>query len=53
MTNEQLIEDLKTAITADAQHLANALAKGQRDIAHGFVDSIIDNTRQLEDLQKS
>jgi hypothetical protein len=53
MTNEQLIKDLKVTIEADAQHLAQALANGQRAIAHGFVDAIIDNSRQLEELQRA
>lgn len=52
MTTEQLIEDLKVMIEADAQHLAAALASGQRVQAHGFVDAIIDNTRELEKVQR-
>jgi hypothetical protein len=51
MTNAQYIEDLKVMIEADAKHLAQALATGHRVQAHGFVDSIIDNSRILEDLQ--
>jgi hypothetical protein len=52
MTNAQYIEDLKVMIEADAKHLAEALSTGHRVQAHGFVDSIIDNSRILEDLQR-
>lgn len=52
MTTEQLIEDLKVMIEADAGHLAGALLQGDRVLAHGFVDAIIDNRRQLEDLSR-
>lgn len=51
MTKEQYIADLKVMIEADAGHLAEALLRGDRVIAHGFVDSIIDNRRELEDAE--
>lgn len=53
MTNEQLIEDLKVMIEADAGHLAKALVQGNRTLAHGFVDAIIDNRRELEDTERA
>lgn len=52
MTPEQLIEDLKVMIEADAGHLADALLRGDRPAAHRYVDAITDNRRQLEDLTR-
>lgn len=49
---EHLIEDLKAMIKADTDHLATALENGDRVHAHQFVDAIIDNRRELQDLQK-
>lgn len=46
----QQTEDLKAMILADLTHLAEALNKGNRTHAHQFVDAIIDNKRELEDL---
>jgi hypothetical protein len=48
-----VIADLTVMIEADAQHLATALATGHRVQAHGFVDSIIDLSRELEDRQRA
>jgi len=59
MTTEQtpptdwMIQDLKDMIEADTQRLAQALASGHRVEAHGFVDAIIDNGRELEDRQRA
>jgi hypothetical protein len=50
MTKEQLIEDLKVMIAADTKHLEKALERGDTTHAHGFVDAIIGNRRQLEDI---
>jgi hypothetical protein len=50
MTTEQLIKDYQEMLTADRKHLAEAMAAGNRTEAHGFVDSIIDLQRALEDL---
>lgn len=52
MDKAQLIADLKEMIEADKEHLIKAVANGDRHEAHGFVDSIIDNQHELEDLQK-
>ncbi len=52
MTDEQLIEDLKVMIQADGGHLARALTTCHREHAHGFVDSIIDNMRRLENVER-
>lgn len=49
MTKEQYIEDLKVSIAADREHLAKAIDRGDRVLAHGFVDAIINNQRELED----
>lgn len=46
MTN---LNDLNVMREADLEHLAEALRKGQRVEAHGFVDSIINLSRQIED----
>lgn len=46
-------KDLEVMIKADAGHLAEALAKGRRDEAHGYVDAILGNQRELEDLTGS
>jgi acetyl-CoA carboxylase beta subunit len=53
MTLEQLIIDLDIMIKADAGHLVAALENGDRVLAHGFVDSIIDNSRQKEDVERT
>jgi hypothetical protein len=45
----RLIDDYEAMIKADREHLAKALARGDRVIAHGYVDSIIDNRRLIED----
>lgn len=50
MTTEELAEDLKVMVEADIQHLMRALERGDRALAHGFVDAIINNRRQMEDL---
>lgn len=52
MTDEQLIEDLTVMITADREHLGKHLDRGDRVLAHNFVDSIIDNTRRLENVRR-
>lgn len=52
MNDKQLAEDLRVMIKADREHLAEALAAGHRVQAHEFVDSIIENQRQLEDLNR-
>lgn len=49
---DRYVDDLKAMIEADAGHLADALAKGNRVIAHQYVDAIIDNRRKLEDLAR-
>lgn len=53
MTKEQLIEDLKVMIKADTEHLNEALKEGARTEAHRFVDAIIDNTRQLQNIDST
>lgn len=45
-----LEEDLRTMILSDTGHLNRYVAHGDRVLAHGMVDSIIDNVRALEDL---
>lgn len=52
MTTEQLIKDLEVMIKADTEHLAKAIEQDDRVLAHGFVDSIINLKRELEDLRK-
>jgi hypothetical protein len=52
MNKGQLIEDLKNMIEADTEHLAKAVAKGDRTEAHASVDAIIDSQRKLEDLTR-
>lgn len=49
-TVQDEIRDYEEMIKADAGHLTEALASGHRVLAHGFVDSIIDNKRLREDL---
>jgi protein associated with RNAse G/E len=46
-------DDLRVMIRADQDHLVKAVDRGDRVLAHGFVDSIIDNQRELEDLTGS
>lgn len=53
MNKEQSLEDLREMISADAQHLAEAILAGDRVQAHTFLDAVIDNRRQLEDLLNS
>jgi hypothetical protein len=48
--NGRLIDDYKVMIDADARHLVKALERGDRVAAHGFVDAIIDNSRNVEDV---
>lgn len=48
MTDEEHIEELKAMIAADKEHLAKQVAAGNRVVAHGHLDAIIDNSRQLE-----
>lgn len=43
-------EDLRAMILSDTGHLNRYLAHGDRVLAHGMVDSIIDGVRALEDL---
>lgn len=50
MNKDQLIADLKVMIEADKKHLATAIERGDRVHAHQFVDSIIENSRALQDL---
>jgi hypothetical protein len=50
-TKDQLAEDFRIMIKADTEHLADALKGGNRVLAHGFVDAIIDTCRELEDLE--
>lgn len=47
------VQDLVAMIKADTQHLAEALKNGNRVHAHGFVDAIIDNCRELEDINNA
>lgn len=49
MDKAQYAKDLVVMIQADAGHLAEALRTGHRVQAHGFVDAIVDNMRELED----
>lgn len=50
MDDVQYARDLKEMIEADTEHLAGCLERGDRTNAHGYVDSIINNRRALEDL---
>lgn len=50
MTDAQYAEDLKVMIQADMGHMIKHLSRGDRVLAHQFVDSIIDNTRELENV---
>lgn len=52
-TKTILLVDLPVMIEADKEHLAKAVERGDRTHAHRFVDAIIDNQRQLEDLRGS
>jgi hypothetical protein len=49
-SDEWLAGEYTEMIKADAGHLAEALRRGDRTLAHGFVDSIINRSRDLEDL---
>jgi hypothetical protein len=53
MEKSQYIKDLQVMIEADAGHLAKALVQGDRTLAHGFVDAIINNRRELEDMERA
>jgi hypothetical protein len=46
-------DDLRIMIKADQDHLVKAVDHGDRVLAHGFVDAIINNQRELEDLTGS
>ena len=50
MDKAQYAKDLAVMIKADTVHLAEALNAGHRVQAHGYVDSITDNKRELEDI---
>jgi hypothetical protein len=49
-TTQDVINDYRVMIKADADHLAGALESGNRSEAHRFVDAIIDNEQEIEDL---
>ena len=50
ITKEQQAAEYREMIQANAEHLRKALKHGDRVLAHGFVDAIIDNSRLLGDL---
>jgi acetyl-CoA carboxylase beta subunit len=52
VTDEQYAEDLRVMIAADREHLSKHMEQGDTHIAHGFVDSIIANTRELKRMEK-
>jgi hypothetical protein len=52
VTDEQYAEDLRVMIEADKGHLAKHMEQGDTALAHGFVDSIIANTRELNRMTK-
>jgi protein associated with RNAse G/E len=52
MTDEQYAEDLRVMIAADKDHLAKHMEQGDTALAHGFVDSIIANTRELNRMER-
>lgn len=52
MTNEELVEDLKVMIEADRKNMDEAITRGWPVEAHRHLDALMENTRQLEDLQR-
>lgn len=47
---DRLIADYREMITADLDHLWNAIARGDSVLAHGHLKAVIGNSRLLEDL---
>jgi hypothetical protein len=50
MTDLEYAEDLKVMIEADMGHMISNLSRGNRVLAHGHLDAIIDNARELENV---
>lgn len=52
ITDEQMIDMYQTMRTADAGHLALELQEGNREAAHRYVDSIINSSQAIEDIEQ-
>jgi hypothetical protein len=49
-SDARYLADLREMVQADSVHLDEALARGDRQSAHHFVDTIINRSREIQDL---